>query len=94
MWSLSVLIAVLFLIVFLFPLAFAAPNAELFVKEQHALGKKPNGLITEKSPYLLQHAFNPVNWLPWGEEAFTQAKRQNKPIFLLDLGIYVAAEKN
>lgn len=38
--------------------------------------------MNEKSPYLLQHAYNPVNWYPWGEEAFTKAKAENKPIFL------------
>jgi uncharacterized protein YyaL (SSP411 family) len=42
----------------------------------------PNRLADEKSPYLLQHAYNPVNWYPWGEEAFTKAKNENKPIFL------------
>ncbi len=42
----------------------------------------PNKLINEKSPYLLQHAYNPVDWYPWGEEAFEKAKRENKPIFL------------
>ena len=41
-----------------------------------------NHLITEKSPYLLQHAHNPVDWYPWGEEAFAKARKQNKPIFL------------
>ncbi|MHB8125786.1 MAG: thioredoxin domain-containing protein [Desulfitobacteriaceae bacterium] len=41
-----------------------------------------NKLIYEKSPYLLQHAYNPVNWHPWNEEAFETAKRENKPIFL------------
>lgn len=44
--------------------------------------KKPNRLIHEKSPYLLQHAYNPVNWYPWGEEAFEKARKENKPIFL------------
>ncbi|GCD13081.1 hypothetical protein Ctaglu_47040 [Clostridium tagluense] len=44
--------------------------------------KKPNKLINEKSPYLLQHAYNPVNWNPWCEEAFVKAKAENKPIFL------------
>ncbi|MBU3160419.1 thioredoxin domain-containing protein [Clostridium frigoris] len=44
--------------------------------------QKPNRLINEKSPYLLQHAYNPVNWNPWGEEAFTLAKVEDKPIFL------------
>ena len=42
----------------------------------------PNRLIHEKSPYLLQHAHNPVNWFPWGEEAFTRAKQEDKPIFI------------
>lgn len=41
-----------------------------------------NRLIGEKSPYLLQHAHNPVDWYPWGEEAFNAAKEQDKPIFL------------
>ncbi|USK16895.1 thioredoxin domain-containing protein [Bacillus velezensis] len=43
---------------------------------------KPNSLIMEKSPYLLQHAHNPVNWYPWGEEAFEKAKRENKPVLI------------
>ncbi len=41
-----------------------------------------NRLITEKSPYLLQHAYNPVDWHPWGDDAFSLAARENKPIFL------------
>ena len=43
---------------------------------------KPNHLIQEKSPYLLQHAYNPVDWYPWGQEAFDRAKAEDKPIFL------------
>ncbi len=43
---------------------------------------QPNRLTREKSPYLLQHAHNPVDWYPWGEEAFAKARGQNKPIFL------------
>jgi uncharacterized protein YyaL (SSP411 family) len=43
---------------------------------------KPNRLSKEKSPYLLQHAHNPVDWFPWGKEAFDKAKAENKPIFL------------
>ncbi|EES90582.1 thioredoxin domain-containing protein [Clostridium botulinum] len=43
---------------------------------------KSNRLINEKSPYLLQHAYNPVDWYPWCEEAFLKAKQDNKPIFL------------
>jgi uncharacterized protein YyaL (SSP411 family) len=42
----------------------------------------PNKLISEKSPYLLQHAHNPVEWYPWGSEAFELAHREDKPIFL------------
>jgi uncharacterized protein YyaL (SSP411 family) len=41
-----------------------------------------NRLIHEKSPYLLQHAHNPVDWYPWGPEAFERARREDKPIFL------------
>lgn len=41
-----------------------------------------NRLAHEKSPYLLQHAHNPVDWYPWAEEAFEKARRENKPIFL------------
>ncbi len=41
-----------------------------------------NRLAHEKSPYLLQHAHNPVDWYPWGEEAFAKARQENKPIFL------------
>jgi hypothetical protein len=48
----------------------------------HTETRKPNCLIHEKSPYLLQHAYNPVDWYPWGEEAFARARKENKPIFL------------
>jgi uncharacterized protein YyaL (SSP411 family) len=41
-----------------------------------------NQLIHESSPYLLQHAHNPVNWLPYGAEAFSEAKRENKPLLI------------
>src|SRR4030095_7005280 len=41
-----------------------------------------NKLINETSPYLLQHAHNPVNWFPWGDEALNQAKKENKPILV------------
>ena len=44
--------------------------------------KSYNHLIKEKSPYLLQHAENPVDWYPWGEEAFNRAVKEDKPIFL------------
>ncbi|XZF12619.1 thioredoxin domain-containing protein [Chitinophagaceae bacterium MMS25-I14] len=42
----------------------------------------PNRLISEQSPYLLQHAHNPVNWYPWGDEAFEAAKTANKPVIV------------
>lgn len=41
-----------------------------------------NRLASEKSPYLLQHASNPVHWYPWGDEAFSAARQENKLIFL------------
>ena len=43
---------------------------------------KHNRLINESSPYLLQHATNPVDWYPWGKDAFEKARKENKPIFL------------
>ncbi len=44
--------------------------------------RRPNRLINAKSPYLRRHAFNPVDWYPWGEEAFRKAREEDKPIFL------------
>ena len=44
--------------------------------------RKPNRLIKEKSPYLLQHAYNPVDWYPWGGEAFARAVELDRPVFL------------
>ncbi|MFZ0647169.1 MAG: thioredoxin domain-containing protein, partial [Nitrososphaeraceae archaeon] len=44
--------------------------------------KKANKLINETSPYLLQHAYNPVDWYPWGKNALEKARAENKPIFL------------
>src|SRR5438874_866222 len=46
------------------------------------IAKHENRLVQEKSPYLLQHAQNPVEWFPWGKEAFEKARREGKPIFL------------
>ena len=48
--------------------------------EKH--NRKPNRLIHEKSPYLLQHAYNPVDWHAWGDVAFAKAVREDKPVFL------------
>ena len=47
-----------------------------------ASGRKPNRLINEQSPYLRQHAHNPVDWYPWGDEALARARAENKPILL------------
>jgi hypothetical protein len=60
------------------------PNKALeeFIRTNMEQGKKPNRLIREKSPYLIQHAFNPVDWYSWGEEAFAAAREMQKPIFL------------
>jgi len=44
--------------------------------------KHVNRLIAEKSPYLVQHAYNPVDWFPWGDEAFEKARKEKKPLFL------------
>jgi len=71
-------------IVFLFIVFFlSAPNknSALRASEQKDM-KKYNRLIHEKSPYLLQHAENPVDWYPWGEEAFEKARKEDKPILL------------
>nr|MBF0221920.1 thioredoxin domain-containing protein [Desulfobulbaceae bacterium] len=59
-----------------------ANTIEHFVASEIEKGHLPNKLISEKSPYLLQHAFNPVHWHPWGEEAFSIAVKDDKPIFL------------
>ncbi|MDD4832248.1 MAG: thioredoxin domain-containing protein, partial [Clostridia bacterium] len=48
---------------------------------------KKNHLKDETSPYLQQHALNPIDWYPWGEEAFSKANREDKPIFL-SIGYY------
>ncbi len=57
--------------------------AEMTERERNSKhNRKPNRLIREKSPYLLQHAYNPVDWYPWGAEAFEKAKTEEKPVFL------------
>src|SRR5437667_2134557 len=48
----------------------------------HVGEREPNRLAKEQSPYLLQHQWNPVDWYPWGPEAFAKARRENKPVFL------------
>ena len=66
------------------PAASAAPanRAEAFIARRRAAGQRHNRLIHEGSPYLLQHAFNPVDWFPWGEEAFAAAVAADKPLFV------------
>jgi uncharacterized protein YyaL (SSP411 family) len=51
-------------------------------ERSESMTKAPNHLIGETSPYLLQHAYNPVDWYPWGTEALQKAQREDKPIFL------------
>ncbi len=58
------------------------PKKEDLIKLSPDGGSSYNRLVFEKSPYLLQHAANPVNWYPWGEEAFQEAEQQDKPVFL------------
>src|SRR6185437_9632455 len=63
----------------------AAPDASdtNYESESAASGYKyTNRLAYETSPYLLQHAHNPVDWYPWGEEAFARAREEDKPILL------------
>lgn len=82
-------IIVVSLIVSMFPLmVFSASSKnntnliETQIQKRLAAGEKANRLIDEQSPYLLQHAFNPVAWYPWGEEALAKARAEDKPIFL------------
>ncbi len=55
---------------------------DFYATEKTVKHKHTNKLIDETSPYLLQHAHNPVNWYAWGKEALAKAKKENKPIFL------------
>ncbi len=57
-------------------------SSDFIAGQAAARPEHTNRLAHEKSPYLLQHAHNPVDWYPWGEEAFAKARRENKPIFL------------
>jgi uncharacterized protein YyaL (SSP411 family) len=52
------------------------------MQDNHENKRKSNRLIHEKSPYLLQHAYNPVDWYPWTDEAFAKAKAEDKPLFV------------
>jgi len=64
------------------PISGSLPDPQELHKLPADGGKFFNRLVFEKSPYLLQHASNPVNWYPWGDEAFREAKEQDKPVFL------------
>jgi hypothetical protein len=66
-------------------IAWAFVWPQVFIDDAGAQTAKkvtPNRLIHESSPYLLQHATNPVDWYPWGQDAFEKARKENKPIFL------------
>jgi uncharacterized protein len=63
-------------------LTWLVTSSDTFAETRPAPAEHTNRLAQEKSPYLLQHAHNPVDWYPWGEEAFAKARRENKPIFL------------
>jgi uncharacterized protein len=63
-------------------LTWLVTSSDTFAETMPAHPEHTNRLAQEKSPYLLQHAHNPVDWYPWGEEAVAKARRENKPIFL------------
>jgi uncharacterized protein len=63
-------------------LTWLVPSSDTFAEPAPSHSEHMNRLAHEKSPYLLQHAHNPVDWYPWGDEAFGKARRENKPIFL------------
>ncbi len=63
-------------------LTWLVTSTHTIAEQTPAAPEHTNRLAHEKSPYLLQHAHNPVDWYPWGEEAFAKARCENKPIFL------------
>jgi uncharacterized protein YyaL (SSP411 family) len=63
-------------------LTWLVTSSDTFAEPTPVRSEHTNRLAHEKSPYLLQHAHNPVDWYAWGEEAFAKARRENKPIFL------------
>jgi len=69
-------------ILFLVSIGAGADDAITAAAEANAPAPFTNHLANERSPYLLQHAHNPVDWYPWGTEAIAKAKKENKPIFL------------
>ena len=78
----QILVKLLVLVVLLNPVACAAPEGKRMETNQSTEHKYTTHLIGENSPYLLSHAHNPVEWYPWGEEALSKAKSEDKPIFL------------
>jgi uncharacterized protein YyaL (SSP411 family) len=66
----------------LFAAACAVSPSRADDKDDAAMPQHTNRLAKESSPYLLQHAHNPVDWYPWGEEAFAKAAKEDKPVFL------------
>ena len=64
------------------PLRLPLPSPDEIEKLPSDGGEEFNRLIFSSSPYLIQHARNPINWYPWGEEAFVTAKKLDRPIFL------------
>jgi hypothetical protein len=76
--------AVLRLAALLLPAALFLPAGASSDPDRARAGdaSRPNRLAGESSPYLLEHADNPVDWYPWGEEAFARARRDDKPVFL------------
>src|SRR5437867_284246 len=63
-------------------LTWLVTSSDNLAEPKPARPEHTNRLAHEKCPYLLQHAHNPVDWYPWGEEAFAKARSENKPIFL------------
>ena len=83
----QVFYAIIFVIIFTLAgeISVAKQGNIMEEKQEKSTGvetKKANHLIHEKSPYLQQHAYNPVDWYPWGEEALAKAVAEDKPIFL------------
>jgi uncharacterized protein YyaL (SSP411 family) len=79
--ALTLLSGIIVVLIVLFSSELFTNVTKLHATESKKMGK-PNRLINEKSPYLLQHADNPVDWYPWGDEAFEKARKENKPILL------------
>src|SRR5688572_16236630 len=69
----------------LFAISFLAACSNPDKKSMNTENKATNHLIHESSPYLLQHAYNPVNWYPWNDEAWERAKKEDK-LVLVSIG--------